>query len=216
MGQPFATQAVADREFFTDREREVGRVLEVMRTRDRLVLYGERRMGKSSVIARAAERVRSEGGVVLMADAWTITELDDLNRALMESVPRDWLVGDRLSALLRALRSVVLVTADGDGRPVVQFTGTAMPDSRPGERLSRILRGLDRVAADHERPVVVVIDEFQKLEEVEGGSGGLLRQLVQETPNLAYVFAGSIVGLVLELLGPKGPFHAMDRLEVQG
>lgn len=216
MAQPFATQAIAQSEFFTDREREVARVVEVMRTRDRLVLYGERRMGKSSVIARAAERVRAEGGVVLVADAWTIAGLDDLNRALMRSVPPDWLVGDRLSALLRALRSMVAVTADEDGRPVLRFTGTALPDTRPEERLSRILRGLNRIAADHEGPVVVVIDEFQKVEDIEAGSGGMLRQLVQETPDLAYVFAGSIVGLVLDLLGPKGPFHAMDRLEIEG
>lgn len=44
----------------------------------------------------------------------------------------------------------------------------------------------------------------------------MLRQIVQETPNLAYVFAGSIVGLVMDLLGPKGPFHAIDRLEIEG
>lgn len=60
------------------------------------------------------------------------------------------------------------------------------------------------------------IDEFQKIEDVEAGSGGMLRQIVQETPDLAYVFAGSIVGLVMDLVGPKGPFHAMDRLEIGG
>jgi hypothetical protein len=38
-------------------------------------------------------------------------------------------------------------------------------------------------------------------------NGGLLRRIVQETPALAYVFAGSIVGLVMELLGPGGPFN---------
>jgi hypothetical protein len=77
--------------------------------------------------------------------------------------------------------------------------------ARP-ERLSRILHGLNEVAATHDAPVVVVIDEFQRLEDVEAGSGGLLRRIVQETPDLAYVFAGSIVGLVMELLGPGGPF----------
>jgi hypothetical protein len=37
--------------------------MEAMRGRGRLVLYGEHRTEKTSVIARAAERVRGEGGV---------------------------------------------------------------------------------------------------------------------------------------------------------
>jgi hypothetical protein len=40
--------------------------------------------------------------------------------------------------------------------------------------------------------------------------------VVLDTPSLAYVFAGSAVGLVMDLIGPEGPFHAMDRLEVGG
>jgi uncharacterized protein len=213
---PFSTQRIALDEYFTDREREVARVLEAMRTRDRLVLYGERRMGKSSVIARAADRIRSEGGVILSADAWAVDNLDDLNRAFLQSVPADWLVGDRLSALLQSLRALVAVTVDDSGRPSLQFSGGGAPDARAAERLARILGGVDRIAAGHDGPVVVVVDEFQRVEDVEEGSGGLLRRIVQETPHLSYVFAGSIVGLVMELLGPQGPFHAIDRLEVKG
>lgn len=216
MNQPFSTQRIALDEYFTDREEEVARVLEAMRTRDRLVLYGERRMGKSSIIARGVDRVRADGGVVFMGDAWTISDLDELNRALMESVPGDWLVGDRLTQLLQVLRALASVTVDEGGRPTLEFTGSVVADARAGERLARILRGLDRIGATLDVPVVVVIDEFQRIEDVEEGSGGLPRRIVEETPHLSYVFAGSIVGLVMELLGPKGPFHAIDRLEVKG
>jgi uncharacterized protein len=212
---PFSTQRIALDEYFTDREYEVARVLEAMRGRDRLVLYGERRMGKSSVIARAAERVRSEGAVVLTADVWAMDNLDDLNRGLMQAVPGDWLVGDRLSTVLQALRALVTVTVDESGRPTLRFSGAAASDARADERLSRILVGLDRIAATQDAPVVVVIDEFQRIEGVAEGSGGLLRRIVQETPHLSYVFAGSIVGLVMELLGPGGPFYGIDRLEVK-
>jgi hypothetical protein len=187
-----------------------------MRTGGRLVLYGERRMGKSSVIARAAEWIEAGGGVVIRADAWTVEDLDGLNRELMRSVPREWLIGDRLQSLLRSLRSMVSVSFDESGTPVLAFSGSVGSSSGADERLGRILRGLDEVASGSEAPVVVVVDEFQRLEELEEGSGGLLRGLVQETPHLAYVFAGSIVGLVMDLLGPKGPFHAVDRLEVEG
>ncbi|MFW5952094.1 MAG: AAA family ATPase [Gemmatimonadota bacterium] len=215
MGAPFSTQQIARSEYFTDREREVARVVEAMRGRDRLVLYGERRMGKSSIIERAAELVRSGGGVVLTANAWTITDLDDLNRGLMQAVPGDWLLGDRIGQLIRALRGMVVLTADDSGRPTLQLTGRPPRDSAPQDRFREILRQLDVLAADHEAPVVVVIDEFQRLEDAHPGGGAILRDIVQEASHLAFVFAGSIVGLVMDLLGPKGAFHAIDRIEVR-
>ncbi|MDX1675770.1 MAG: AAA family ATPase [Longimicrobiales bacterium] len=214
MGQPFATQRVVGGADFTDREPEVRRVLDAMRGRGRLVLYGERRMGKSSVIARARERFEAEGGLVVAVDAWTLDDLGELNRAILRSLPAHWLVGERAQRLLHALRSLVSLSVDEAGRPVLGLAGRAAePDDAPAT-LGRILHGIDELAAETGRRVAVVIDEFQQLGEVHEGAGGVLRGIVQDTPHLGYVFAGSIVGLVMELLGPKGPFHAADRLEV--
>lgn len=216
MDSPFTTQKLAKSPYFTDREREIERVLEAIRTADRLVLYGERRMGKSSIIARAAERITAEGGVVIMADAWAVDSLDGLSRAVMASIPRAWLAGERLETLLHGLRGAVTLSVDEAGRPSLGLSMSAQASGDQGERLVRILRALDAAAARHDSPVVVVIDEFQGIEAVQEGSSALLRGAVQDTPNLSYIFAGSIVGLVLDLLGPKGPFHAMDRLEIEG
>lgn len=217
MDTPFTTQQLARSPYFTDREREVRRVLEVMRSRDRLVLFGERRMGKSSVIARAAEQLAESNGVVIAADAWTVDDLDGLNRALMHSVPSTWLLGERIQRMAMSLGSLLRVTMNDQGKPEIRLAPSTDRDADPLKRLDRILRTLDEVAREHDGPVAVVIDEFQKVEELQAGSAaGLLRQVVLETPHLAYVFAGSAVGLVTDLIGPKGPFHAMDRLEVKG
>jgi hypothetical protein len=215
MDRPFSTQAIARSPFFTDREREVARVLDTMRTRGRLCLYGERRMGKSSVVARAADQLVATGGVVVQADAWTVQDLDGLTRELLRSVPTTWLAGERLQRLLETLRSVAALSVDESGKPVLQLLSrpTSGPED-PRTRLSRLVRALDSEAKAHPAPVVVVIDEFQRVAELEDGAGGLLRGLVQEAPHLAWLFAGSIVGLVMELLGPKGPFHAIERMEI--
>lgn len=214
MTEPFATQRVVRGVDFTDREREVRRVLEAMRSGGRLVLYGERRMGKSSVIAHARARFEEEGGLVVGVDAWTLSDLGALNRAILRAIPVDWLVGERVQRLLHALRTLVGLTVADDGRPILRLTGATPEPADPASTLRRILRGIDAVAAEEDRGVVVVIDEFQRLTEVHEGAGGVLRGIVQETGSLGYVFAGSIVGLVMGLLGPKGPFHAIDRLEV--
>ena len=214
MSEPFTTQAVVRGPDFTDREREVDRVLGAMRSAERLVLYGERRMGKSSVIARAAERLESEGGRVVAVDAWTVTDVAELNAALLRAIPARWLAGERLQRLLSGLRSLVVLTTGEDGRPELRLSGSSPEPWDPLAGLGRILRGIDDVAAAESGPVVVVIDEFQRLAELEEGAAGALRGVVQETGHVGYVFAGSIVGLVEVLLGPKGPFHAVDRLKV--
>lgn len=171
-------------------------------------------MGKSSIIARAGERLKSEGGHVVAVDAWTVGDVEELNAALLRAIPGSWLVGERVQRLLGSLRTLVALTVAEDGRPVLRLSGASSEPADPVGALGRILRGIDAVAAETEPPVVVVIDEFQRLEQLSEGAGGALRGIVQETGHVGYVFAGSIVGLVMELLGPKGPFHAVERLEV--
>jgi hypothetical protein len=213
--QPFRTNQVAESPYFADRDKETRRVLGAMRNRERLVLYGERRQGKSSIIARAARRLRKEGGVVILIDAWKIRNLDGINRAILRAVPSSWIQGPRLERLMRAFGGLVGVTPDEEGRPVLRLVGMgANRDAHPDESLERILGGLNHLAGQHEKPVVVVIDEFQTLEKIRPEGGAFLRGVVQVTGNLGWIFAGSVVGLVTELIGPTGPFHGIERLEV--
>lgn len=214
--RPFAVQRVVERPFFTDRDVETRRVLDAMNGTGRLVLYGERRQGKTSIIRRAAQRVRERGGVVLEADAWTVDSLDGLTRVLLASVPATWLVGERVGQLVQALRGLIVLTADSKGRPQLALAGPGAVDPHPEERFRSVLEGLDAAAAGTDAPVVVVIDEFQQLGALGPQAVPALRAVVQDTPNLAWVFAGSVVGLVEEMIGPRGPFHAIERLEVKG
>jgi len=151
---------------------------------------------------------------VIVVDAWTIDRLDDVNAALLRGIPRAWLAGERLHRLLSALRSLAVASVDEAGRPTLRLAGEGRGADDPSTSLGRILRGIDALAQDAERQAAVVIDEFQRLGEVQEGAEGALRSAVQETGALGYVFTGSSVGLVQDLLGPKGPFHAMERLEI--
>jgi hypothetical protein len=216
MEPPFRTQRVAAGPFFTDREREVRRVVDAMRGRQRLAVYGERRQGKTSVIARAAERLREGGGVVVMADAWMASDLAALNRDLVRSVPGWWLVGEKAQGLLRSLAGRVVLSADEHGNPQLGFSGGPGRDDRPEETFERVLRALEEAAIGGGEAVAVVIDEFQEVASLHPRGGALLRGVMQDTPGLAYVLAGSIMGAVEELIGPKGPLQGIDRLEVGG
>ena len=60
---------------FTDRVEEVRRVLDVMRSGGRLVLFGERRQGKTAILKRAASRIRDDGGYAPYVDVWRSADL---------------------------------------------------------------------------------------------------------------------------------------------
>jgi hypothetical protein len=215
MDQPFRTNQVVETPYFADRDEETRKLLRVMRNRERLVLYGERRQGKSSVIHRAARRLRKEGGVVIMIDAWKVEDLDGINRAILKAVPTGWVKGPRLERLMCAFSGLVGLMPNEEGKPVLGLVGvSANRDPHPDDTLERILKGLNELAEESEKPVVVVVDEFQNLEKIRANGGALLRSIVQETGHLGFVFAGSVVGLVTDLIGPKGPFHGIDRIEI--
>ena len=214
MNRPFKSDEIVKSPYFTDREKETSRVVRAMRQRERLVLYGERRQGKSSIIARAAERLCADGGIVISVDVWKMEDLEGLNRAILSSIPRTWLSGKRLETLGRALRGVFSLSFDDHGRPVVALGAGRVRDPHPDETFEAILRALDQIASQGDVPVVVVIDEFQNLDRLRQGGIAFLRSLTQETGNLSYVLAGSIVGIVTDVIGPKGPFRAIDRIQV--
>jgi hypothetical protein len=215
MSQPFPVARVAATPDFADRAREVRAVSQAMRSGGRLVLYGERRQGKSSILARASATAQRRGQVVATADAWRADTIRGVARQLLASLPRRILVGKRVSGTLRALAGLVQLSVAEDGRPTLSLARGS--DTRePWAVLEGILSGLDRVGREMRTPTVVVLDEFQQLEGLEKGSIQRLRGITQELQHTAFILAGSIVGMVTEAIGPRGAFHGIPSLEIRG
>ena len=71
--------------YFTDRADEVAVVRRAMADRARLLVTGPRRMGKSTVMGVAADRVRADGGIVLAADLATASSLTEVSNRLLRA-----------------------------------------------------------------------------------------------------------------------------------
>ena len=89
MDVPFRVgETVYDEGHFMDRAREVARVRRAIRDRERLLVYGERRLGKSSVLRRSALREeKSSRAVVIWLDLWSLTTVGDMHLAVGSSRP---------------------------------------------------------------------------------------------------------------------------------
>lgn len=218
MTNPFRVGQKVTGEFFTDRADEVTRVVRAFRDPTRLLLYGARRMGKSSVIAMAAERLRSEGGVIVEADVSTASVLSDVTSRLLTSLHRAGR-GPRpgLRDFLGSLRLRFEVDqATGAPSVALEARERSTPPERQAETLEGVLDRLEELAAEVDHPVAVVLDEFQEVVRIgPERAGWWLRSVMQRHDHLSYVCAGSRQSLIAQMLSKEGAFYGgFERLHI--
>jgi len=216
MAIPFRTGDIVCDEFFTDRAAEIKRIRRAMRGAERLLVYGERRQGKSSVIRQASLPIVKTGGVVARADLWTAETVVEVAKRIVGGIPYSWALRDRFLLFLAGSGLEPKITVDAAGNPGFSLgMGTPRPKDQVGRQiLIDILEGLDKIASEFTRPVVVVLDEVQRINQITPEGDGLLRGIIQETPHLSYIMAGSILSLLDRMIAPKGPLYNVPRLDI--
>lgn len=165
-----------------DRTDEVDLVAGTLVGGGRLFVIGPRRFGKTSILRAATERVQSQGAVVFRynAEAYpTLTTLaerivSDSAKALTGPVRR---AGKRVQEAFGALRPQLAYDPLSD---TFSASLTAAKGQTEPSLLSDALGGLDVLAGASDKPVAVVIDEFQRVVE-DGGvvAEGQVRAAVQ-------------------------------------
>lgn len=206
---PFQIGVLAEGEHFLDRKDEVARVVAVLTEPGaRLVLYGERRLGKSSVLQAAVREVRDRGGsAALVSFATASSEGEAAQRvllALRSELGKSW--RDLLDDISRALDVSLEITPDiGTGQPSVRLrlgNRAERPEARVlGDVLDIVHRRLDSEG----RTLGLCVDEFQRIHEWGGEDAEWrLREAIQNEPRLSYVFAGSRRSLIEAMVSRKG------------
>lgn len=201
---------------FADRELEVARIREAMLSASSLLVYGPRRMGKSSTIYNAAESARTSRPkpIVVSADVATATNLFDVAGRLLRSLYLEtrWL-RLRLEDLLGGLAPRVTVKLDEHGGPPSITFGIDRRTASEEERrraFEAVFERLSQVRESTRRPVAVVLDEFQAVTRFAGQSSEWhLRDVMQRHGDLAFVCAGSQESLIHGMIGPDRAFYKM-------
>ena len=213
---PFRTGERVSGYHFADREEEVARIRAAMLSSATLLVYGPRRMGKSSAIWNAAEsaRLARPKPIVVTADVATATNLYDVSARLLRSLYEEtrWLKL-RLEDLLGGLAPRVTVQLDEHGGPPAITFGLNRRTASEGQRrraLEDVIARLSQIGKDTGRPVAVVLDEFQAIGNFAGESSEWhLRDVIQRHGELAFICAGSQESLIHALIGPKRAFYKM-------
>ena len=191
MRNPFTYGSVVGAEQFCNRTRELSDLARALENGDRLFLYSERRMGKTSLLRLALDRLPGDRYIAAYVDLWSTDSEQSFAEALAQALAKAFsTTTERLLDTARSFfaRLAPALTLDNEGRPQLTFGAR-----RPAETsLREVLSAPAEMAARSGRRVVVVLDEFQQI--LQYGSDRterMLRSSAQEPTGIAWMFCGS-------------------------
>lgn len=214
---PFLYQEPVTSSSFTNRHAELDDLTRRCANRVNVLLYGERRLGKSSLIQETLRRL-PDGQTGLYVDIFRCASdaeaaeilLAAAGQTLLGRTQRAWTT---LRDAVSHLRPQITLGAAG---PSISLS--PQPGGPPA--LAVALDALEALAIRKKTHLVVAIDEFQVLLD-QGETDHLLRALrtaIQQQKNVSYIFSGSKKHSFLGLIATKeAPFwQQLDPIEVKG
>lgn len=216
---PFRVGGSVVGEYFTDRAEELGRIVAALsEPQSKLLVYGPRRMGKTSAIEAAVLRLRGRGRPVIMADLSTASAMADISSRILQAATRQlrstWenVVGDLVNQLRFGV-SVVPDPATGHPMLVLDLGRRSAPLEEQRVTFAAALDAIDRLAEEKQRTIAVVLDEFQEIHKFGGEDAEWhLRGVIQRHQHVSYVLAGSKESLIEAMTLKNRAFYKLFEL----
>jgi uncharacterized protein len=191
---PFKYGPIALDDAFTNRAEEIAELSADALNGQDVVIFAPRRYGKTSLVHRVAQDLTTRRALVAEVNLWfTPTKEKLAGRLAREIADLLGLAGKareaaRQFAGLRIVPTMTLDPSDGS----VRFTFAAGHTAQDvDDTLEHLLRMLPDTAVARKRPVVLVLDEFQEIVELDPGLTKLLRSVFQEQPEVGHIYLGS-------------------------
>jgi AAA+ ATPase superfamily predicted ATPase len=176
-----------------------------------ILLYSPRRYGKSSLMMMVLKQLQEKDVLTAFIDMYGCISLSDLVDKLVEKTviaaygKMDRIVGFLKSAL-SGLRAEVTIEPDGSIRISYRKEIASVGESHV---LPELLDAPEKLAKAKNKRLVVVFDEFQEIENLDGTKlENLMRTHFQHHENVTYVFMGSKRHLIEHMFGDSNrPFY---------
>ena len=202
--KPFKYGCVVTGEAFCPRPELLKHLTNYITDGQNVVLVGERRMGKTSLIYEARAALKSYR--MLYVDLLNIRTVADFCNRVATAAAQ---MGDKDSFARRAMRFMArlrpTLSVDPDnGMPVVSVDARTAEDPRS---MADIVSLVERFAEDER--LFVVFDEFQEVKRLEERDQvlAILRSKVQFLSETCFVFSGSVRDDMVDIFtNPDSPF----------
>ena len=201
MINPFQYGGVVGKDAFCNRKKELADLVKAMENGERLFVYSERRIGKTSLIRQALSKLSKSKYLSAYVDLWPTDGEESFATATAKAITESMsTTADKMlqSAKNFFSRMTPSITADSAGNPQISFefgrSGAAGPD------LDEVLSAPVKIAAKRKLRVVIVFDEFQRI--LEYGNDLVertLRSTIQDQQAISYIFLGSCKHLIQKM-----------------
>jgi uncharacterized protein len=192
-GNPFKYGPIALDDSFADRGSEVDELVTDALNGQDVVVFAPRRFGKTSLVHRTAQRLTTKRVLVAEVDLWVTPTKEKLAARLAREIADILGISGKAREIARvfgSLRVRPTVTVEDDGSFAFSFAAGHTAED-VDDTLERLLRMLGETAASRNRPVVLILDEFQEIVEIDAGLTKLMRSVFQEQPEVAHIYLGS-------------------------
>jgi len=192
---PFRFGPLALDEAFTDRQDEITSLVADARNGQDVVVFAPRRYGKSSLVWRVAQELIKNDVLVAQVDLMRTPTKDQLAAKLAKTIHEElatrlWNAKERLKVFADLRLTPTITVNPNDGAVSFSFDARAAQEDIDAT-LEELFTTLGRIAAERERRVVLVLDEFQEVVDIDPGLIKLMRSVFQEQPEVAHIYLGS-------------------------
>ena len=192
---PFRYGALALDEAFTDREAEVKELRSDVLNGQDVVIFAPRRYGKSSLAWRVAQDLVRRKVLVAQVDLMTTPTKEKLAEKLAKAIHENvasalFRARERLQ-VFRGLRVAPTINIDPEDGSVSFSFEVGRSRADVDATLERLLQLPAQLASERDRRVVLVLDEFQEVVEIDPDLPKLMRSVFQEQPDVSHVYLGS-------------------------
>ncbi len=205
---PFHVGLLARGDDFADRRRELADAETILTTPgERVVLYGDRRLGKSSLLEKAVDRLRGQGHAVALIDLATASSAEQAtNLALRALAP---CLGSGLLDAVQGIAASLDLSFEVRTDPI---SGAPIPSLRLARRARSesalpsflgVFDEVDRRLTAEGRHLGVAIDEFQRIQHWDPDAAWALKGATERHGAVSYLFAGSEKALIRGLFDTR-------------
>jgi hypothetical protein len=195
---------------FCNRKNEINELLSHAKNRVNVVLFSPRRYGKTSLVKRIQDRLKSKGIATVYIDFYGVDSIEDMTARLASRVYTFSHDSDPLfKKMMRFLSSWRPVL-----RPDIEYgaTLTVEPTTKKIgiELLDETLSGLGQFIESYKKGVFIIFDEFQEIVELRESLQieGIMRSHIQSHSKASYFFVGSRRRILSDIFNDrKRPFY---------
>jgi len=201
MSNPFQYGGIVGRDAFCNRARELADLIQAIKNGERLFLYSERRMGKTSLIRLVLSELPKNRFLAAYVDLWATDDLESFAAATAKAVTES--ISSSADKMLQAAKRFFgslspAITTDSSDNPRVTFEIASRSAMAP--TLTEVLAAPEKIAKRRRCRAVVVFDEFQRILEYKHDlAERTLRSVIQNQKSVSYVFLGSRKHLVQKM-----------------